>query len=372
MPHPHGVVAESTMDAGGPTMDYRITQDDRARFKRCRRQWDFASPHRRGLEPVGLADSALDTALKDALTVYYYPGTWDWPHELTQSLVHKAAERALDDARAADRLQTATRLLDAYDDWARTVDDFAPVKIEHEVQGLVPDPREPDRGLVTADGSPVIYTGRIDLLAVDAADEYWVVRHHIVAEWRELDALIRDEAAVAGCWAWEQEYLGMEIAGTIHNELCVTAALDPPPANRSAARRVGQSEASGGGRAIPQHRRLLARTARTDETNRVKQCTAGLLRRTHIRRSREEISAVGVLIGAEAIDMTSNPAIYPTYAPHCQTCEFASPCSALTEGRDPAPILTQSFRAHRPDDQRKPRLGQSTWGFGRGAAPPQW
>jgi hypothetical protein len=356
-------------------MDYRITQDDRARFKRCRRQWDFASPHRRGLEPVGVVDPALPAALNDALAVYYYPGTWDWSPELKQSLVHKAAERALNDACAADRLQTATALLDTYDAWARTVDDFAPVKIDHDVQGLVPDPRDPDRGLITADGSPVIYTCRIDLLAVDAADEYWVVRHQIVEEWQELDALIRDEAAVAGCWAWEREYLGMEIAGTIHNEVRITGALELPATGRTAngtSKRVRQSEPSGGGRAIPQHRRMLARTARTSETKRVEQCTAGLLRRTHIRRSRAEIGVVGPLIGAEAIDMTSDPAIYPTFAPHCQTCEFNSPCLALVEGTDPEPMLVQRFRRHPTEDRRKPRLGQSTWGYGRGAAPPQW
>ncbi|EUA14020.1 hypothetical protein I553_7140 [Mycobacterium xenopi 4042] len=94
----------------------------------------------------------LPTALKDALAVYYYPGTWDWPHELKQSLVHKAVKRSLDDAGATHALPTAITLLDTYDAWASTVDDFAPVKVEHEVQGLVPDPRDPERGLQTADG----------------------------------------------------------------------------------------------------------------------------------------------------------------------------------------------------------------------------
>ncbi|AOS95035.2 hypothetical protein AN480_28865 (plasmid) [Mycobacterium intracellulare subsp. chimaera] len=356
-------------------MDYRITQDDRVGFKRCRRQWDFASPHRRGLEPAGVVDPVLPAALNNALAVYYYPGTWDWPPELKQSLVHKAAARALNDACATDRLQTATALLDTYDAWARTIDDFAPIKIDHDVQGLVPDPRDPDRGLMTPHGSAVIYTCRIDLLAVDAADEYWVVRHQIVDEWQELDTLIRDEAAVAGCWAWEREYLGMEIAGTIHDEVRITGPLELPSADRTAdgeSTRVRQGEPSGGGRAIPQHRRMFARTARTDETNRVQQCTAGLLRRTRIRRSRAEISAVGMVIGTEAIDMTSDPAIYPTFAPHCQTCEFSSPCLALIEGTDPEPLLAQRFRPHPAEDRRKPRLGQATWGFGRGAAPPQW
>jgi hypothetical protein len=351
-------------------VNYRITEDDRARFKRCRRQWDFAS--RRGLEPIAGMESVLPAVLKDALAVYYYPGTWDWQPELRQSLVHKAASRTLQEAGAADALSTATAILDAYDAWASTVDDFAPVKIGHDVGGLVPDPRDPERGLTTPDGAAVTYTCRIDLLAVDAADEYWVVRHLILDDWQELDALIGDEAAVAACWAWEQEYLGMEISGTIHNQVRITGPLDRPVADGTARIRVHQSEASGGGRAIPQHRRLSARTSRSDESGHIEQSTAGFVRRTRIRRSRAEIGAVGAQIGAEAVEMCGEPAIYPTFAAHCLACEFLAPCRAIVEGTDPEPLLAAKFRPRPADDQRKPRLGQATWGFGRGAAPPQW
>ena len=358
-------------------MTYRITEDDRVRFKRCRRQWDFASSHRRDLEPVTNNGPVLPTVLKDALAVYYFPGTWDWQPELRQSLVHKAVVRALAEsgvAGAEDSVAAATALVDAYDAWAGTVDDFAPVKISHDVQGLVPDPGDPERALTAPDGSAVMYCCRIDLLAVDAGDEYWVVTHQVLDDWQELDALIDDEAAVAACWAWEQEYLGMEISGTIHNEVRLGAPLDPPAAagGRARASRVRQSEASGGGRAIPQHRRLSARTSRSDESGRVQQSAAGLLRRTRIRRSRAEIGAVGLRIGAEAMQMAGAPAICPTFGAHCQTCEFSAPCLALVAGSDPKPMLEANYRRHPAEDQRKPRLGQSTWGFGRGAAPPRW
>ncbi len=356
------------------TVNYRITEDDRARFKRCRRQWDFASPHRRDLEPVQNRDPMLPAALQDALAVYYYPGTWDWQPEVRRSLVHKAVAASLGGApaEATQALPAALALIDAYDAWAGTVDDFAPVRIGHDVAGLVPDPREPGRGLTLPDGSAVIYACRIDLLAVDAADEYWVVRHQVLDEWQELEALTGDESAVAACWAWEQEYLGMEISGTIHNEVRLSGPLDPPADREGRRVRVDQSEASGGGRAIPQHRRLSARTSRSEESGRVEQSTAGLLRRTRIRRSRAEIGAVATLIGTEAIQMSAAPAIYPTFAAHCQTCEFSVPCLALTAGTDPEPMLAANYRRHPAEDQRKPRLGQSTWGFGRGAAPPKW
>jgi hypothetical protein len=355
-------------------VDYRITAEERARFKRCRRQWDFASPHRRNLRPTGYVDAALPAALKDALTVYYYPGTWDWPHEVTQPLVHKALQRSLDGAGASGMLAMAAALLDCYDAWANAIDDFAPVKVNFDVDALVPDPDDPASGLLVHDGSPVIYPCRIDLLAVDAADDYWVVCHQIVDEWQNIDMLVRDERAVAACWAFEYDYIGVQIAGTIHNEVRAAGPLKFPPAGsvmKRLPKAVAQHEASGGGRLLPQHQRVSAQAARRTASDRTEQRTAGVLRRTRIRRSRHEISSVGSLIAAEAVEMTSWPTVYPTFAAHCGECEFRAPCSALTEGEDAEPLLQADF--HRPPDEpHRARLGQSTWGFGRGAAPPHW
>ena len=153
----------------------------------------------------------------------------------------------------------------------------------------------------------MIYTCRVDLLAVDAADEYWVVRHQIVDDWQSVEELVLDEEATAACWAWEQDYIGMEIAGTIHNEIRIDGPLDSPadePAATGKPRPVAQHEPSGGGRSIPQHVRLAARDARPADGDRIEQRTAGMLRRTRIRRSRDEIAAVGSLMAAEAIEMT--------------------------------------------------------------------
>jgi hypothetical protein len=355
-------------------VDYRITPDERTRFKRCRRQWDFTSPHRRDLEPVdALASAPLPSALKDALAVYYYPGTWDWQHQLKQSLVHKALLRSLAEVGAVTQGNIGAAVLDCYDAWATAVDDFAPVKIEHDVQALVPDPTDSERGLLTADGVAVVYTCRVDLLAVDASDEYWVVRHQIVDSWQPIDALEMDEEAVAACWAWEQDYISVRVAGTIHNELLVNAPLvypgrehvsiDPP---------VAQHEPSGGGRSIPQHVRAHAGASRPRLGGRITQRTAGIVRRTRIRRTRAEIEGVGGLLAAEAVDMVSAPAPYPSFGPHCSVCEFRAPCLAVLQGRDPQPMLAAAFHRRAAATLPKPRLGQATWGFGRGAAPPNW
>ena len=353
-------------------MDFRITPEDRTRFKRCRRQWDFASASRADLEPVDAYESfALSAAFADALAVYYFPGTWDWQHELKQSLVHKAMRRSLADVSDGE-LERATTLLDLYDAWAVTVDDFAPIKIQHDVTALVRDPGDSEQGLLTPDHSGVTYACRVDLLAVDAADEYWVMRHQIVDDWRAVHELLLDEEAIAACWAWEQDYIGMEIAGTIHNEIRLDGSLEPTgDAETGGVRPVAQHEPSGGGRSIPQHVRTAARASR-QTGDRVEQRTAGMVRRTRIRRSRAEISAAGSQMAAEAIEMTDAPAIYPNPGPHCLACAFRSPCLSLFEGVDPEPLLAFHFRHRSGQADRQPRLGQATWGFGRGAAPPDW
>ena len=356
-------------------MDYRIRPDDRTRFKRCRRQWDFASPNRRDLEPVERYESSsLPTAFRDALAVYYYPGTWDWQHDLKQSLVHKAMRRSLEDAGCLWEVERGSTLIDFYDAWAMTVDDFAPVKIQHDVTALVRDPTDPEKGLLTPDGAGVVYACSVDVLAVDAADEYWVMRHQIADEWRSVDELVLDEEATAACWAWEQDYIGMEIAGTVHNEIRLDGSVDVPgdqPATAAKVQPVAQHEASGGGRSIPQHVRAAARESRPTG-DRIEQRTAGMLRRTRIRRSRDEIAAVGSLMAAEAIEMTGAPAIYPSPGPQCLACDFRSPCLGMFEGSDPEPLLLSHFHRRSGQAERRPRLGQATWGFGRGAAPPDW
>jgi len=312
----------------------------------------------------------VTAAVLAALAVYYYPGTWDWPHELTQSLVHKAVERSLN--HAPNVLPTAAAILDCYDAWATAVDDFAPIRIEHDVSGLLPDPDEPGHGLTTADGAAVVYSARVDLLAVDAADEYWVVRHLVVDDWSHVDGLLRDEEAVAACWAWEQDYPGMDIAGTIHNEIRIGGRLDMPARRALVTKKVAQHEPSGGGRSIPQHRRIYARASKSHSDKRIEQESAGILRRTRIRRGRSEITSVGVQLAVEAREMLRDPAVYPAPGAHCRNCEFGAPCLAMMSARDAEPLLANEFRRHPGDSERKPRLGQASWGFGRGAAPPQW
>ena len=269
-----------------------VTAADRASFGRCRRQWDFGAGMRQHLEPVHRpAVPDLDRAVRDALAVYYFPGMWDWDRGVRLPLIGQELERALarqrqkagddaDDGAWQESLDRGKALLARYIDWAPKADPFAPVLVETDFEVNVLDPARSDAALVTGRGEPIRYTGRIDMMAVDEHDAYWIVRHRVVgADWPPTSELVAEEESLAACWAWEQFYLGMAVTGTICNELrlpsgpvneAAVPARDPPRRVRrrwlrfrtpAARPHVRQHEPSGGGRSIPQHRRMYAQAS---------------------------------------------------------------------------------------------------------------
>jgi hypothetical protein len=373
-------------------MVIRLTHEERASFKQCRRAWDLGAPSRGNLETIVTVELPdMDRVVRDALAVYYFPGMWDWARGVVLPLVDQALDRSLtahlarlgpDPPPGMEALgASATGLLHAYRDWAAEVDRFGPVLVEVDFEAGLCDPDAPENGFFTPGGEHLRYEGRIDLLAVDEHDGYWIVRHHVGKEWTPLDALERDEEALAACWAWEQFYVGMEIAGTIHNEMRlprtgrqpeVTATADTALARGG----VAQHEASGGGRSIPQHRRLDARASEPALAPRVTRDDGPLFRRTWVRRSRSEVAQAGRQLAREAGEMCApGVAVYPSPSEWaCRRCPFAAPCVAMYEGRDrdAAAILSLSYRDRAAPELQEGRLGGVTWGTGRGAAPPRF
>ena len=350
-------------------MDYRVSAQERAAFKLCRRQWDFGSPNRQRLQALDPEPIDLNRAIRDALAVYYYPGMWDWQSAIVFPLVRKAFMRSIAAAPpSAERMRAldlGIELLERYFDWAPSVDDFGPLKIETDVEVIVPDIREPDRGLLSPDGRRVLYTERVALVSADEDNQYWVVVHHVVTDWQDIESLLLDEAAIAACWAWEQTYLGMDVAGTIHNEMLRSPpdVLGTAPTGTRTGRigRGGysQNEPSGGGRMLPPAERPDRLERRPETHPRVEQEIAGPLRRTKIRRTREEIDTAAQQIGAEVLDMLdSHLRLYPTPSPrHCPSCAFRAPCLAMTHGADPALELASRFRQGPEAVSYEPRLG---------------
>jgi hypothetical protein len=423
-------------------MPYLVTPADRAAFARCQRQWDLGAPGRRNLVPLAPPRAEgpdLGLAIREALDIYYFPGMWDWQRQVTLPLVRQGLDRALATQReqqpdaAGERawrraLVTGHELLERYFAWAGAVDRFSPVQVQPEYEVTVLDPAVPGRALLTPAGQPVTYRGRIGMLAVDASDAYWLVRHRVVdGGWPPTQALLADEEMVTACWAWEQFYLGMTITGTIDNELRIglpqatgPASAAPEPAPPQAAEeqaagvqaagvqaaepprwagrllrrrlrrggrsgdqgggagdgRVRQHDPSGGGRSIPQHRRLYAVAREPDRPDRIEQHTTAQFRRTCIRRSPDEVAEVGRGLAAAVAAMTAaGPGARPNPSSAiCPPCAYFAPCQAMRAGRDQeaASLLASAYRERDPQTLAEGRLGGSAWGMGRGAAPPRF
>jgi hypothetical protein len=378
-------------------MAYRFTPADRGAFKRCRRQWDFGARERQNHEPARPpAGPDLALAVRDALAVYYFPGMWDWQRSVVLPLVLQGFARSVGrqpaaSAAGATDLAAGEALLRRYFEWAPGVDRFSPVQVEHRFEVNLPDPGGGDRELVLGDGRPIRYQGRVDLLAGDQHDRYWVVAHRLVDRFGTADDLLLDEELVAACWAMERSYPGMAVAGTIHNELLVDPTGEPagrnrwivgrrPTPSRSLRRRrrhhergIPQHEASGGGRSLPYARRRPARAGPPDPGP-VASLGDGQFRRTVIRRDRAELVAMGTRLAAEALEMVDpRLRLYPSPSPErCGACQFVAPCLAAERGGDVRAVLEAGFRDRGPERAEPGRLGAATWGTGRGAAPPRF
>jgi hypothetical protein len=352
-------------------MVYRLHTSDRAAFKRCRREWDFSSANRQNLEPTAQHGSIdLERALRDALAVYYFPGMWEWDRAIVRPLVHQAldrsirgqAEQSADDQSLQELLDRGHALLDAYAAWAPTVDQFTPIRVDTDFEVNIPDPVQPGSNLLTPAGDEVRFGGRVDLLAIDSDDAYWVVQHRLVTDgWADHDILQLDETTIAWAWAWPQFYLGMQISGTVYNEIRADAGeLSTPVPVPEGRPQVG-------------HRRMYARSG-TVSGERLHAEGTDSFRRTRIRRSEAELAAAGADLAAEVVAAT-NPdlQIYPSPAPEvCSRCSYRAPCLIVNQGQDPTAELSTSYRQRSLEVVQEGRLGGVTWSMNRGAAPPPW
>ena len=332
---------------------------------------------------------------------------WEWNRNVVLPLAFQAFTKAMAAQRekheatapltAEERedwerqLAYGKELLEQYITWAPTVDRFWPVRVETDFYAQIPDFRNPGHDLVSPDGQPIHYQGRVDMLVVDEHDAYWIVRHRLAPEgFADLDLLFLDDELVAACWAWELFYLGMRIAGTIHNEFRLGGA-PPDPAEpvrrpraahawaraRASQRAAAPSDAGGVGPAtvpVPGHRRMYARAAREPEEVVVEE-GGGMFRRTRIPRRRAELDALAERLAMEALDMTDPELVlYPTPSvAHCSVCQYRAPCLAMNEAGDVEAVLAAGYRVRPPDVPEEGRLGGVTWSMNRGAAPPrQW
>ena len=293
-----------------------ITPEDRRWFTRCRRAWDLGAAHRRDLEPLEGGPDPLGPALRDALAVYYFPGMWTWPRSIVLPLVTAALDRSRGHPGRArpDGGRSSTG--------PPTVDRFTPVRVEHDVEVVVPDPVISEQALATTAGDAVRFQragaarrgGRRRPVVLDRAAP-------ARRGWARPDELALDEDAAVTAWAWHEMELAMPIAGVIHDEL----------------RADGPS-----------------------------------FRRTIVPLSAEQVDDAGRRLGRTAMAMLDAVDLRPDPTPdwtHCRACPFRPPCLAMNRGEDAEPLLAAHYRVRPEEAPVEGRLGGRTWSTGRGARP---
>jgi hypothetical protein len=333
------------------------------------------------IKPMQVFD--FERAIRDALAVYYFPGMWEWNRQIVLPLViegflasmQKQRDRYVELQKLSDdeerdwheHLELGEIMLRRYFGWAASIDDFSPIRVETEFEVNIPDPFHPGQDLVVREGVPIRYRGRIHLLAVDGHDAYWLVKHLIVEEqWNDLDLLLLDEEGATYCWAWENFFLGMKIAGVIYNEMRKsTSRPASPTANRPQSVRHGEAGA-------PQRRMIVQADREPDQT--IKQQEHPFFRRTQIPRSRKTLKHFGRQLALEALDMTSPEIrLYPNPSrENCGGCAYLRPCMAMNDGSSASAILETAYRKRGDEEIEEGRIGGTTWSVDRGAMPPNF
>ncbi|MGH8883835.1 MAG: hypothetical protein ACRDYX_01410 [Egibacteraceae bacterium] len=339
-------------------MDHLIRPWERTLFKHCRRAWDFGARERQNYEPVKPTRVFdFDEAIHDALDVYYFPGMWDWGRAIVRPLAVEGFLKSMRRQRAAyaqhcdlspiqerewdEHVGLGREMLERYFLWAQEADRFAPVQVAAQFDVAIPDPRNPDDGLVTPDGRGIRYRVRIDLVVMDEHELYWLVEHRVVSSpWDDLDQLLIDEQSLSRSWSWELGFLA-KIEGTIHNEL----RKDVPSGHTAPADAMNVQVLQG-------------------PSGLIKQQDNGLFRRTQIPRSEIEFEQHRVHTALEVLDMTDPQLlIYPNPTrENCSSCLYRQPCMAMSYGSDERPILEASYQKRTSEDFELGRLG-SVWGF---------
>jgi hypothetical protein len=305
---------------------------------------------------------------------------WDWSRAIVEPLVLEGFVKSMREQRAryeqhrpltaeqdqdwAETVRLGDGLLRGYFEWAATMDRFDSILVESDLDLTIPDPDSPAEGLTTPAGDTIYYRERMELLVADENDMFWVVTHRLAdPDWATEDQLVLDEEALAQCWACDEYYMKVTVAGTIYNEMRISS-------HPSVAAAPDGGPELGGAQAWPERKarrwsEFGPAAPPRPATQIVGQETSEHFRRTKLARSKAELEGFGRHLAQLARSITDpNVGVYstPSWA-HCATCRYRGPCIAMTQGRDVAPVLAASYRDRGPEQIERGRIGPSagTW-----------
>lgn len=351
-----------------------IRTSDRALFKQCRTKWDFGSKIRQNYEPaVTVKPLDFGTAIHEALAVYYNPDTWTDDRDVVEAeainafmvLCGKQKDQNLRvrdgnlayevEVDFSERRELGLGMLRYYFKWARANDHFTPILVEaeFEVPVLVPmNLRMPNNSDFTRlhDGSLwlgteiVMYQGRIDMLVQDEYGFYWIFDHKTCAQMSSTEWLAHDDQITSYCWALSLK-LGIPIKGFVYNELWKKVPHAPKELVRGGLSVNKQQDTTLALFMESIEKGNYNPESYADYINFLREYPKDFVRRTQVHRSPAELMKQSERICMEAMDMLSDPMIYPSpNKMNCNGCWFRMPCLATQDNSDVEFILTAQYK----------------------------
>lgn len=367
-----------------------IHTSERKSFRACRRRWDWI--FRNSYYPhVTAKPLEFGVAYHKGMEIYYNPDTWNLPGEVKQNLAILAFIKECENQRKVALEEQGNFFLDPQieEDYNQRVElgkgmmeyyfakvapkediGWKPVKVE--IAFMVPI-KNPDTGEdviwckciecfikwdawmikknplyaegkkfdengilqdVGFDGLPVVYAGRLDMLAEDKYGNYWIF------DWKTAAALSDNKEFLylddqVGSYPWALRKLNLPIRGFVYHEQRKGFPV-PPKENKS--RRLGCLFSVAKTQDVDYETYL--RTVSTQDTEAwaaghydamltfLKEEGIVYYTRTQIPKTDNELAEIEINIGNEAMDMINpNVRVYPASSKFgCRNCAFQVPC----------------------------------------------
>lgn len=378
---------------------HEIHTSERRSFRGCRRRWDWISRER--YYPLVTAKPLeFGVAYHKGMEVYYDPNTWLWDRDIiaAQSVLafNKVCEEQKEAALKArdqlyldadveedynERVELGVGMLKYYHEKVAPVLDkgWKPVKVEIAFRVLIPNPETGEKVILCKcdecwekyykyvdnvlekgskgwiplneqpgerefhwNGLPVVYAGRLDMLAEDENGNYWIFDWKTAANISDkTDFLYLDDQI--GSYVWALRKIGLNIRGFVYHEQCKGF---PQPPKQNKARRLGCLFSVAKNQDVDYETYLATIQAEDAEAYADGSYDAMLAyllaegitfyARHQVPKSATEIKSIEYNIGLEALDMLdTNLRIYPSAGRFgCNYCAFKEPCMEKNAGGD--------------------------------------
>lgn len=365
---------------------HEIHTSGRRSFRACRRRWDWL--FRQAYYPKTTAKPLeFGVAYHEAMEVFYNPDTWTWDVEIRAQLAIKTfVDKCNEQYHAAladtgnyefeedvetdykERVELGRGMLAYYFAEVSPKLDvgWKPVKVEVGFFVLIPNPETRERviwckcddcylkmekyydsqsliiewqsGRIDKDwqGLPVVYAGRLDMLAEDMNGNYWIFdwkTARSVTESGDDSFLYLDDQV--GSYVWALRKVGFPIMGFVYHE---QRKGYPQPPKENKARRLGCLFSVAKNQDVDYETYL--ETIRSKDLEAYESGSYDVMLkylqeegtkyygRHQIAKSANEIMSIEEAIGQEALDMIDpGLRIYPSPGRFgCNYCAFRQPC----------------------------------------------